>query len=41
MTPIKEARRIFVDREEDYKIELIDDLIEKGETSVGLYHHEE
>jgi threonyl-tRNA synthetase len=41
MTPIKEARRAFVDRGEDYKIELIDDLIEKGEESVGLYHHEE
>jgi len=41
MTPIKEARRAFVDRGEDYKVELIDDLIEKGEESVGLYHHEE
>ena len=41
MTPIKEARRIFVDREEDYKVELIDNLIEQGETEVGLYHHEE
>lgn len=41
MTPIKEARRTFVDRGEDYKVELIDDLIEKGEESVGLYHHEE
>ncbi|MAD45845.1 MAG: threonine--tRNA ligase [Oceanospirillaceae bacterium] len=41
MTPIKEARRVFVDREEDYKIELIDDLIEQGEKEVGLYHHEE
>ena len=41
MTPIKEARRIFVDRQEDYKVELIDNLIENGETEVGLYHHEE
>ncbi len=41
MTPIKEARRIFVDRQEDYKVELIDNLIESGETEVGLYHHEE
>jgi threonyl-tRNA synthetase len=41
MTPIKEARQIFADRGEDYKVELIDDLIEKGETTVGLYHHEE
>jgi threonyl-tRNA synthetase len=41
MTPIKEARQIFVDREEDYKVELIDDLIAKGEVAVGLYHHEE
>ena len=41
MTPIKDARQTFVDREEDYKVELIDDLIAKGETAVGLYHHEE
>lgn len=41
MTPIKEARRLFVDRQEDYKVELIDNLIELGETEVGLYHHEE
>ena len=41
MTPIQEARQEFVEREEDYKVELIDDLIEKGETAVGLYHHEE
>lgn len=41
MTPIKEARQVFLDRGEDYKVELIDDLIEKGETAVGLYHHEE
>jgi threonyl-tRNA synthetase len=41
MTPIQEAREVFVGRGEDYKVELIDDLIEKGETAVGLYHHEE
>jgi threonyl-tRNA synthetase len=41
MTPIKEARDVFVERGEDYKVELIDDLIEKGEEAVGLYHHEE
>lgn len=41
MTPIKEARRVFVDRGEDFKVELIDNLIEKGEQTVGLYHHEE
>ena len=29
------------DRGEDYKVELIDDLISKGEQAVGLYHHEE
>jgi threonyl-tRNA synthetase len=34
MTPIKEARRLFVDREEDYKVELIDDLIAKGEVYI-------
>src|SRR5690606_13476159 len=41
MTPIKDARRVFVDRGEDYKVELIDDLISRGEQAVGLYHHEE
>jgi len=41
MTPIEEARQVFVDRGEDYKVELVDGLIEKGETAVGLYHHEE
>src|SRR5690554_7720153 len=41
MTPIKEAREVFVGRGEDYKVELIDELIEKGETAVGLYHLEE
>lgn len=41
MTPIAEARELFVSRGEDYKVELVDGLIELGETSVGLYHHEE
>ena len=41
MTPIQEAREVFVGRGEDYKVELVDELIEKGETAVGLYHHEE
>ena len=40
MTPIAEAREIFAQRGETYKVELIDgldDLI----TEVGLYHHQE
>ena len=41
MTPIAEARALFAARSEDYKVELIDGLIEAGETEVGLYHHEE
>ena len=41
MTPINEAREVFASRGEDYKVELIDDLIDKGEEAVGLYHHEE
>jgi len=41
MTPIQEAREVFAGRGEDYKVELVDELIEKGETAVGLYHHEE
>ncbi|MDO6682757.1 MULTISPECIES: threonine--tRNA ligase [unclassified Oceanobacter] len=41
MTPIEQARQVFVERGEEYKVELVDGLIEKGETSVGLYHHEE
>ncbi len=41
MTPIQEARSLFVKREEPYKVELIDNLIEQGETQVGLYQHEE
>jgi threonyl-tRNA synthetase len=41
MTPIQQAREVFAGRGEDYKVELVDGLIEKGETAVGLYHHEE
>ncbi len=42
MTPIKQAREIFQSRGEDYKVRLIDDLMENGESGdVGLYHHEE
>jgi len=41
VTPIQEAREIFAGRGEDYKVELIDDLIAKGETQVALYHHQE
>lgn len=41
MTPIAEAREIFAARGEDYKVELVDGLIEAGETEVGLYNHEE
>tara|TARA_R110000868_G_scaffold88449_1_gene246596 strand:- start:12520 stop:14451 length:1932 start_codon:yes stop_codon:yes gene_type:complete len=41
ITPIEQARQVFVDRGEEYKVELVDGLIEKGETAVGLYHHEE
>jgi threonyl-tRNA synthetase len=41
MTPIEQARQVFLDRGEEYKVELVDGLIEKGETAVGLYHHEE
>jgi len=41
MTPIERAREVFADRGEDFKVELVDDLIAAGETAVGLYHHEE
>lgn len=41
MTSINDARALFVERGESYKVELIDGLIEQGETAVGLYHHEE
>lgn len=40
MTPIDEARQQFVDRGENYKVALIDDMDETI-TEVGLYHHEE
>ncbi|HEY7886546.1 MAG TPA: threonine--tRNA ligase, partial [Cellvibrionaceae bacterium] len=41
MTPVAEAREVFAGRGEDYKVELVDGIIEAGEASVGLYHHEE
>ncbi len=41
MTPIERAREVFADRGEDFKVELVDDLIAAGEKAVGLYHHEE
>ncbi len=40
MTPIAEAREIFVQRGEIYKVELIDGL-DDSITEVGLYHHQE
>ena len=40
MTPVAEARALFAERDEDYKVELIDGLDDSIET-VGLYHHEE
>ncbi|KZM39101.1 threonyl-tRNA synthetase [Marinomonas sp. SBI22] len=40
MTPVAEARALFVEREEDYKVELIDGL-DESISEVGLYHHEE
>ncbi len=40
MTPVAEARQIFADRGEDFKVELIDGL-DESVTEVGLYHHEE
>ena len=39
MTPREEAIRIFTERGEDYKLELIADMPE--ETEFGLYHHQE
>ncbi len=39
MTPRDEAVRIFSERGEDYKIELIDDM--PNETEFGFYYHEE
>ncbi|WP_271271149.1 threonine--tRNA ligase [Aliamphritea hakodatensis] len=40
MTPVAEARQIFADRGEVFKVELIDGL-DESVTEVGLYHHEE
>ncbi|OUR66765.1 threonine--tRNA ligase [Marinomonas sp. 42_23_T18] len=40
MTPVAEARALFAERGEDYKVELIDGLDDSIST-VGLYHHEE
>ncbi|TDR14731.1 threonine--tRNA ligase [Marinomonas communis] len=40
MTPIDQARAQFVERGEDYKVQLIDDMDESVK-AVGLYHHEE
>ena len=40
MTPVAEARQIFADRGESFKVELIDGL-DESVTEVGLYHHEE
>ena len=40
MTPVAEARQIFADRGEIYKVQLIDDM-DDSVTEVGLYHHEE
>ncbi len=40
MTQIAEAREIFVQRGETYKVELIDGL-DDSITEVGLYHHQE
>ncbi|WP_163834777.1 threonine--tRNA ligase [Spartinivicinus ruber] len=40
MTPIEEARKVFLDRGESYKVQLIDDM-DDSVKAVGLYHHEE
>ncbi|MCV6590681.1 MAG: threonine--tRNA ligase [Marinobacterium sp.] len=40
MTPIADARKIFEDRGESYKVQLIDDM-DESITEVGLYYHEE
>ncbi|MCV6610718.1 MAG: threonine--tRNA ligase [Amphritea sp.] len=40
MTPVAEARQIFADRGETYKVQLIDDM-DESITEVGLYYHEE
>ena len=40
MTPVAQAREIFAQRNETYKLEIIDNLDESVE-EVGLYYHEE
>ena len=40
MVPLDEARRVFEERGEQYKLEIINDDIPEG-SHVGLYHHEE
>ncbi|MFD1384971.1 threonine--tRNA ligase [Rhodanobacter aciditrophus] len=40
MTPVDQARAQFVERGEDYKVQLIDDM-DDSVKEVGLYHHEE
>ncbi|MCX4025217.1 threonine--tRNA ligase [Endozoicomonas sp. SM1973] len=40
MTPVEEARQVFLDRGENYKVQLIDDM-DATVKAVGLYHHEE
>ncbi|MEP2619571.1 MAG: threonine--tRNA ligase [Marinomonas sp.] len=40
MTPVAEARQLFSERGETYKVSLIDDM-DESTTEVGLYHHEE
>jgi len=40
MVPLDEARRVFRERGEQYKLEIINDDIPEG-SYVGLYHHEE
>jgi len=40
MTPKAEARAMFVERDEEYKVRLLDEM-DDSITEVGLYHHEE
>ena len=40
MTPKQDARSIFLERGEDYKVRLIDDM-DSSVTELGLYYHEE
>ncbi|MGB1238668.1 MAG: threonine--tRNA ligase [Pseudomonadales bacterium] len=40
MTPVAQARAIFAERGEDYKLQIIDELDDTVK-EVGLYHHEE